>query len=87
MDWLLPSSQPSCAASHRATTLYDDAALLLQLTITARVDAESTDSVLPVSYPNFTSMVQKGDTIFVGRYLVTGSEDSSLYLTVSFWVF
>ena len=43
----------------------------------------ASDSVLPVSYPNFTSMVQKGDSIFVGRYLVTGSEDSSVYLTVS----
>ena len=27
-------------------------------------------------------MIQKGDTIFIGRYLVTGSEDSSLYVKV-----
>ena len=38
--------------------------------------------MLPVSYEKFTSMVQPGDTVFLGRYLVTGSEDSSLYLTV-----
>lgn len=55
---------------------------VLQLIITTKEGANASDNVLPVSYPNFTSMVQKGDTIFVGRYLVTGSEDSSLYLTV-----
>ena len=27
-------------------------------------------------------MVNVGDTIFLGRYLVTGSEESSCYLTV-----
>lgn len=56
---------------------------VLQLIITTKEGADASDNVLPVSYPNFTSMVQKGDSIFVGRYLVTGSEDSSLYLTVS----
>ena len=39
--------------------------------------------MLPVSYPEFHSMVERGDTIFLGRYLVTGSEESSLFLHVS----
>ncbi|KAK9824152.1 hypothetical protein WJX72_008125 [[Myrmecia] bisecta] len=43
---------------------------------------EASGTTLPVSYPKFTSMVQVGDTIFLGRYLVTGSEDSSVFLTV-----
>lgn len=38
--------------------------------------------MLPVSYPKFHSMVERGDTIFLGRYLVTGSEESSLFLHV-----
>lgn len=53
-----------------------------KLTITQNPEAEPSDHVLPVSYPKFTSMCQKGDLIFVGRYLVTGSEDSSLYVKV-----
>ncbi len=57
--------------------------MCVQLTITQNPEAEPSDEVLPVSYPKFTSMCQKGDMIFVGRYLVTGSEDSSLYVTVS----
>ena len=55
---------------------------MVQLTITQNPEAEPSDHVLPVSYPKFTSMCQKGDLIFVGRYLVTGSEDSSLYVKV-----
>lgn len=38
--------------------------------------------VLHVSYAAFPGMCMKGDTIFLGKYLVTGSEESSLYLTV-----
>lgn len=55
----------------------------LQITITTKdVEVNAEEFILPISYPKFTSMVQKGDTIFLARYLVTGSEDSSLYLTV-----
>lgn len=54
----------------------------MQLIITQNPNAKASNEVLPVSYPKFTTMVQKGDTIFIGRYLVTGSEDSSLYVMV-----
>lgn len=54
-----------------------------QVTLTTGpAPADGASTVLPVSYEKFTSMVQPGDTVFLGRYLVTGSEDSSLYLTV-----
>ncbi|KAK9905554.1 hypothetical protein WJX75_002050 [Coccomyxa subellipsoidea] len=50
--------------------------------LTTKEGATLSGNTLPVSYPKFMSMVQKGDTIFLGRYLVTGSEESSCYLTV-----
>lgn len=56
--------------------------LCMQLTITQNPKAQASNEILPVSYPKFTTMIQKGDTIFIGRYLVTGSEDSSLYVKV-----
>jgi pyruvate kinase len=59
--------------------------LLLQITFTTRpINGGKEDAgYLPVSYSKFPSMCIKGDTIFLGKYLVTGSEESSLYLTVS----
>lgn len=56
---------------------------LAQVILTTKEGATLSGNTLPVSYPKFMSMVQKGDTIFLGRYLVTGSEESSCYLTVS----
>ncbi|CAL8472137.1 g11679 [Coccomyxa elongata] len=50
--------------------------------LSTKEGAKLEGNTLPVSYPKFTSMVQKGDTVFLGRYLVTGSEESSCYLTV-----
>ena len=52
------------------------------VTITADPNAECSDSVFPVTYSKFPAMCQAGDNIFVGRYLVTGSESSSLFLEV-----
>lgn len=54
----------------------------LQVILSTKEGATLSGNTLPVSYSKFTSMVQKGDTIFLGRYLVTGSEESSCYLTV-----
>ena len=60
--------------------------MLLHLQIifsTNKVDDSKVDGkILHISYPGFPSMCMKGDTIFLGKYLVTGSEDSSLYLEV-----
>jgi hypothetical protein len=53
-----------------------------QVVLTTREGAKMEGNVLPVSYSKLGAMVQKGDTIFLGRYLVTGSEESSCFLTV-----
>lgn len=39
-----------------------------------------------INYPGFIDMVGVGDQIFLGRYLVTGADESSLYLEVGFRV-
>lgn len=51
--------------------------------ITSDMDAECTSTVFPVTYAKFPAMCQPGDSIFVGRYLVTGAEDSSLFMEVT----
>ena len=37
---------------------------------------------LPVNDPRFPQMVQPGDIVFVGQYLFTGSETTSVYMEV-----
>lgn len=54
-----------------------------QVIITSDMDAECTSTVFPVTYAKFPAMCQPGDSIFVGRYLVTGAEDSSLFMEVT----
>ena len=53
-----------------------------QVTVTTDEKAEASSSVLPISYRHFAHMCQPGDTLFVGRYLVNGADQSSLYLEV-----
>lgn len=53
------------------------------VTITTDPSAECTSSILPITYPKFPSMCNMGDSIFIGRYLVTGSEASSLFLEIT----
>ena len=45
-------------------------------------DVECSDTVLPVTYDRFTDMVEAGDSVYMGRYLVSGSDSASLYLKV-----
>ena len=47
-----------------------------------RTDVECTDTILPVTYTKFTGMMEVGDTLYVGRYLVSGADSASLYLEV-----
>lgn len=42
--------------------------------------------MLPITYPKFPAMCERGDQIFLGRYLVTGADESSVFLNVSVYV-
>jgi hypothetical protein len=37
------------------------------ITLTTRPDVEATADVWPVTYPHLHSMVEEGDTIYIGR--------------------
>lgn len=52
------------------------------VTVTTRADVAASSTMLPITYDKFTEMAQKGDTIYVGRYLVSGADSASLYLDV-----
>ena len=53
-----------------------------KITITTDLDAECTNTCFPVTYAKFPAMCQPGDSMFIGRYLVTGADSSSLFLEV-----
>ncbi|KAL1541349.1 pyruvate kinase [Salvia divinorum] len=43
---------------------------------------EATSAVLPINFAGLAKAVKEGDTIFVGQYLFTGSETTSVWLEV-----
>ena len=52
------------------------------LVLTTDLRVPPSTQALPVSYEGLPSVVKPGDSIFVGQYLFTGSETSSVYLRV-----
>ncbi|KAK9154688.1 hypothetical protein Sjap_002168 [Stephania japonica] len=50
--------------------------------ITPDISKEPSASVLPVNYAGLSEGVKRGDIIFVGQYLFTGSETTSVWLEV-----
>eukprot|EP01025_Chloroclados_australasicus_P068185 TRINITY_DN945_c0_g1_i5.p1 TRINITY_DN945_c0_g1~~TRINITY_DN945_c0_g1_i5.p1 ORF type:complete len:705 (-),score=73.19 TRINITY_DN945_c0_g1_i5:335-2299(-) len=50
--------------------------------LTTRKGVQASSEILPVTYENFHAMVQPGDIVYIGRYLVTGVETSALFLQV-----
>ncbi|KAJ7279824.1 hypothetical protein O6H91_Y377000 [Diphasiastrum complanatum] len=44
---------------------------------------EASSEVLPINYADLALVVKPGDTIFVGQYLFTGSETTSVWLEVA----
>ncbi|KAL6987262.1 pyruvate kinase [Sarracenia purpurea var. burkii] len=52
------------------------------VTITTDSTREPSAEVLPVNYSGLAKAVKKGDTIFVGQYLFTGIETTSVWLEV-----
>ncbi|PNW87383.1 hypothetical protein CHLRE_02g147900v5 [Chlamydomonas reinhardtii] len=53
------------------------------LTLTCNKSVAASETVLPISYPSLAGTgLAPGSQVFVGQYLFTGSETSSVYLTV-----
>ncbi|KAK7391480.1 hypothetical protein VNO78_19896 [Psophocarpus tetragonolobus] len=51
--------------------------------LTPDQNKEASSNLLPVNFSGLSNAVKKGDTIFIGRYLFTGSETTSVWLEVS----
>ncbi|KAL5709644.1 pyruvate kinase [Ranunculus cassubicifolius] len=51
--------------------------------LTPNTDQEATPDLLPINFDGLAKAVKQGDTIFVGQYLFTGSETTSVWLEVS----
>ncbi|KAK6126297.1 hypothetical protein DH2020_039942 [Rehmannia glutinosa] len=64
--------------SEKAITLKADDKVIL----TPDQGQEASSEVLPINFAGLAKAVKKGDTIFVGQYLFTGSETTSVWLEV-----
>ncbi|KAK4481140.1 hypothetical protein RD792_012018 [Penstemon davidsonii] len=64
--------------TEKAITLKEDEKVVL----TPDQGQEATDAILPINFAGLAKAVKKGDTIFIGQYLFTGSETTSVWLEV-----
>ncbi|XP_010243271.1 PREDICTED: pyruvate kinase 1, cytosolic-like [Nelumbo nucifera] len=53
------------------------------VTLTPDQEKEATSELLPINFTGLSKAVKRGDTIFIGQYLFTGSETTSVWLEVS----
>ncbi|KAG6765136.1 hypothetical protein POTOM_029154 [Populus tomentosa] len=51
--------------------------------LTPDLDKEATSCLLPINFTGLSTAVKKGDTIFIGQYLFTGNETTSVWLEVA----
>ncbi|GAV74294.1 PK domain-containing protein/PK_C domain-containing protein [Cephalotus follicularis] len=51
--------------------------------LTPDQDKEANSNLLPINFSGLSKAVKKGDTIFIGQYLFTGSETTSVWLEVT----
>lgn len=51
--------------------------------LTPDQDKEASSDLLPINFVGLAKAVTKGDTIFIGQYLFTGSETTSVWLEVT----
>ncbi|KAF1860302.1 hypothetical protein Lal_00037640 [Lupinus albus] len=65
--------------SETTITLQEDGEVIL----TPDQGHEATPEILPINFDGLAQSVKKGDTIFIGQYLFTGSETTSVWLEVS----
>ncbi|XP_019192281.1 PREDICTED: pyruvate kinase 1, cytosolic-like isoform X3 [Ipomoea nil] len=52
------------------------------LVLTPDVEKEATPNLLPINFNGLAKSVKTGDTIFIGQYLFTGKETTSVWLEV-----
>ncbi|KAK4431083.1 Pyruvate kinase, cytosolic [Sesamum alatum] len=65
--------------SEHPITLEEDSFVIL----TPDQDKEATSNLLPINFSGLSKAVKKGDDIFIGQYLFTGKETTSVWLEVS----
>ncbi|KAF2307497.1 hypothetical protein GH714_029171 [Hevea brasiliensis] len=65
--------------SEKSISLQADALVVL----TPNQEKEASSEVLPINFYGLSKAVKPGDTIFIGQYLFTGSETTSVWLEVS----
>ncbi|KAB2627063.1 pyruvate kinase [Pyrus ussuriensis x Pyrus communis] len=65
--------------SEHPISLQEDTLVVL----TPDQDKEATSILLPINFSGLAKAVKKGDTIFIGQYLFTGSETTSVWLEVT----
>ncbi|KAJ0973474.1 hypothetical protein J5N97_021433 [Dioscorea zingiberensis] len=53
------------------------------VTLTPDQQQEATSKLLPINFGGLSKAVKPGDTIFIGQYLFTGSETTSVWLEVA----
>ncbi|GJT61992.1 pyruvate kinase 1, cytosolic-like protein [Tanacetum coccineum] len=53
------------------------------VTLTPNQEKEATSNLLPINFSGLSKAVKTGDTIFIGQYLFTGSETTSVWLEVN----
>ncbi|MED6156681.1 hypothetical protein PIB30_016616 [Stylosanthes scabra] len=54
-----------------------------QVVLTPHKGQDASSKILPINFDGLAKSVKKGDTIFVGQYLFTGSETTSVWLEVA----
>ncbi|CAN6703688.1 unnamed protein product [Malus baccata var. baccata] len=65
--------------SEHPISLQEDTLVVL----TPDQDKEATSNLLPINFSGLAKAVKKGDIIFIGQYLFTGSETTSVWLEVT----
>ncbi|KAL1549361.1 pyruvate kinase [Salvia divinorum] len=65
--------------AEKAITLKADENVIL----TPDQGQEASNGILPINFAGLAKAVKKGDTIFIGQYLFTGSESTSVWLEVN----
>ncbi|KAF5837892.1 pyruvate kinase [Dunaliella salina] len=74
-----------CQLDEQGWPVHDGAIEVKQgqhLVLTTRTDVEASENVLPITYDGFADLVEKGDTFYIARYLVSGDDQASLYVEV-----